>query len=75
MTDYDKRATRYAMLQYDNQTLRQEHDTVSRRYDSNKTAKIKQNQANSERGPVLARPITPDEMKSANSKNQAKSNR
>jgi hypothetical protein len=55
---------------------------ITRDYHGNKTAKIKQNQAQSRRGFVLAPPVTPDDIKHPNSKkivkikqSQAKSER
>jgi len=59
--DYDKNTTH--------------HDDTTRRYDSNQIAKITQNQANSERGFVLATPVDHHNMKLPSSKKTQKSSK
>jgi hypothetical protein len=68
---YHTKTTNTKSRDYDKNTTH--HDKTTRRYDSNQIAKITQNQANSERGLVLATPVTPGIQIAKNAKNQAKS--
>jgi hypothetical protein len=68
---YHTKTTNTKSRDYDKNTTH--HDKTTRRYNSNQIAKITQNQANSERGFVLATPVTTDIQIAKNAKNQAKS--